>query len=105
MWFSFKNLEIILFSFCYITPSDLPNFSSASFASIQERLCTCQGKDGSVLIVDINARFGKSIGNLFTHMIVPNREILSYPTLPDNINAAIVMRNFHLPCVLKITCW
>lgn len=83
VWLQFKNMQGILFGFCYIPPSDSPYFSQSSFASIQEKLCSDHIK-GCVLIGDMNCRFGKTVRNL----IDTQNGVYSYPVINDDVNYA-----------------
>ena len=84
VWLQLRCFPSILFGFVYIPPQDSPYYSETSFSAIQEKLKSEKCVKECVIVGDINARLGKKIRVLPDNL---NRDDLSYPDIPDSIQA------------------
>ena len=81
VWLQLKCQPGILFGFLYIPPHDSPYFSESSFSYIQEKIK--ESSASSYLIIGyINARFGRKVNDLPSHL---DKSDLSYPVIPDPV--------------------
>ena len=67
-----------------LSPQHSPYYSEASFSNIQEKIKTEKSVKEYVIVGDINARLGKKLRELPENI---DRDDLSYPTIPDSIQA------------------
>ena len=84
VWLQLRCFPSILFGFVYIPPQDSPYYSETSFSAIQEKLKSEKCVKECVIVGDVNARLGKKIRELPDNL---NRDDLSYPDIPDSIQA------------------
>ncbi len=102
VWLQFGNMPRVLLYFCYIPPSDSPYFSNTSFAALQDKLHSCHAEDGYLIVRDLNARFGTTVKDLLTHIHLPVNERVSYPMIPDVVDA--LNTNAELKPIRKEVC-
>ena len=93
-WIQFCFVPKCLFGFCYIPPPDSEQYSHDTFASIPEKIKTSECQEVCIT-GDLNTRFGSKV-DLLKNVEIPNRDFLSYPTLPDDVlvlreNASILL--------------
>ena len=65
VWFSFSSIPNVRFGGVYVTPSSSPYYSDGDMANIQAKT---DGKDVRYIVLgDLNARVGRSAGQLVKH--------------------------------------
>lgn len=84
IWLQLCMIEQVLFGFCYVPPCDSQYYSHDAFASIQEKITSNHMGNGYVIMGDMNARFGRAVGDLVTMYELPGMEISS-PVIDDDV--------------------
>lgn len=82
IWLEFKNVEEVLFGFCYIPPNDSQYYSHDVFAAMQEKIKSRDTSNGYFIMGDLNARFGKAVRDMAELYELPGF-VCSYPDIPD----------------------
>ena len=85
IWLQLSNIEEVMFGFCYIPPCDSQYYSHDAYASIQEKIRSNHMRNGYIILVDMNARFGKAVRELASLYEVPDVNF-SYPNIEDDIS-------------------
>ena len=91
VWIRFKCISSVLFSFCYVPPSDSPYFDQNLLSKIQEKVFLNQCSNGCILVGDFNARFGSLIRDLLTTYNVNDDEYKDFSYL--NISDPLTVPN------------
>lgn len=85
VWLRFRNIQDVLYGFCYIPPCDSQYYSHDLFAVIQEKLTTRSVETSFVIVGGINALFGRSVRDILNLLELSNAGDLSYPYIPDEV--------------------
>ncbi len=100
VWVRLSALGNIIIGICYIPPSDSQYFNPYSFSFIQEKLRKSEEEGLKTIILgDMNSRFGTSVRNLPMRAGIPYCDMYSYPVIPD-----LVDRPSHNADILADVC-